>query len=283
MRRILSVVILSILLVANFDVPTAFGCVINLGDPWYKVDAQVVNNPLSDVLGISFSRNGGEVTFTNLGLKSNLYIASKDIDGLYPGYRESQRNHRPYEKYIGKDYDPNVIISIDEDFPQKGIFSFYNGWHETRISDEDDLNTGTLSLARALDSTDNYKTKQVTGDGRPDDVPIPDPDYQTMYAFYDGSQYNIDIILSYSINDSYSPDRSSKSCEGEYEAFRTAGERRQSEASAVKLLSFVFLAGLMIVASLSVVLALKSAKSKKAKTSKRRRTAKPKTNRTRKK
>ena len=120
-------------------------------------------------------------------------------------------------------------------------------------------------------------------DGRPDNAPIPEPDYQTMFAFYNGSQYNIDIVLNYSINDNYDAEKSKNSCKGEREAFMTASKRRQLATDGANLLPFVLIGSLLIVAAISIVLISKSAKQKKKNVSRRRISAKTKSRQPRKK
>jgi hypothetical protein len=209
--RVLFIFVLTMVLVTSMNVSTALGCGLSLGDPWYKVQTKVISNPLSNVLGISVSENSNLITFTNHGLKSNLYIASKDTNGIYPGYSESLRNYRPLENIIGNDFDPNIQISTGDGLP-KGVYEFYGGWGQTKIGSDNGTNSGTSTISRALDSTDNYKTLQKVGDNRPNDVAIPEPDHETMYAFYQGKRYDIDIVLNYSLNKNYDSKKTKNSC-----------------------------------------------------------------------
>jgi hypothetical protein len=214
MKKVFLFFVLSALVLSTAQVSTVLGCALIPGDRWYSIKPEITNNPLSNILGIAFPKGNEIVTFTNRGLTSNLYIASKDVDGLYPGYHGSQRNYRPAEKIIGKDFDPNVLISVESGLP-KGVYEFNSGWSKTRIGDINDKNTGTTTLGAVLDSTDNYHSKQQVGDDRPNYIPIPLPDHQIMYAFYQGTRYDIELILNYSLNDSYDTNKSKNACKGE--------------------------------------------------------------------
>lgn len=214
MKKLFFLCLIFTLIFTNSQAPMVAGCALSRGDPWFVSNPEITDNPLSDLLDISFSENGSLVTFTNQGLTSDLYIASKDIDGKYPGYDKSRSNYRPLETIIGHDFDPNIFISAGTSLP-KGIFEFYGGWGHTNIGQKNDEESGTTTLSRALDSTDNYKTRQIVGDNRPNDTPVPQPDDQIMYAFYQGKQYDIKITINYAINNSYDPHKTANSCKGE--------------------------------------------------------------------
>ena len=205
MKKFFFVSLVSIVILANTHATTVQGCAIDSGDPWYSVEADIISNPLSDVLDISISSNAELVTFTNKGLTSDLYIASKDTDGKYPGYDQTLKDYRPLEGILGHNFDPNVKISVENNIPQS-VSIFYGGWGHADIghAGTDTPDSGTATLARVLDSTDNYITKQVVSHERPADVAIPEPDHQTMYAFYQGARYDIEIVLNYSLNNNYS-------------------------------------------------------------------------------
>ena len=209
--QVLSLLLLSMVLVASTNISAAMACGVALGADWYKITAKVANNPLSRVLGISFSEKGSLVTFTNRDLKSSLYIASKDTNGRYPGYDESYKSYRPLDNILGKGYDPNVLIAVEDNMPN-GVYVFHSGWGQADIGNTQDINSGTVELASVLDSTDNYKSKQVSIGKRPADAVPPSPDRQTMYAFYEGTRYNIDLTLDYSLDEDYDTNRARTQC-----------------------------------------------------------------------
>lgn len=223
MKRFFILCLLSALILTNSQTPAALGCAIHPGDRWFSVRPEITNNPLSSILGISFSENGSLITLTNKGLTSDLYIASKDTDGKYPGYDETRRNDRPVEKIIGHDFDPNVLFAVNHDF-LRGVYTFYRGWDNDTFRDRSTENSGVAILDRALDSTDNYKTKQIIGDNRPEHTTSPEPDHQIMYAFYQGKRYDIELTLNYTLNESYDPHKTANSCAGESEALRKSIE-----------------------------------------------------------
>lgn len=243
MKRLHAALAVCILVFANVQTSVVHGCALSPGDSWYVVEAKAINNPLSDILGVSFSGNGELITLTNLGITSNLYIGSKDLDGKYPGYDESRRGYRPKEEIFGKEFEPNVLISVGDGMP-KGMYVFRGGWGDGLIlSDRSTSNSATIVLRDVLDSTDNYNSKQKVGDGRPLDAPIPEPDYQTMYAFYEGVRYEIPVVLNYSLKENYIPDKMSRSCTGEATALSHTASKR-SHASEY---GFSYLAVLVLV------------------------------------
>lgn len=242
MKRLFLLCLLSSFVLANSQVSPALGCALHPGDQWFSVKPEITSNPLSRLLAISFLENGSLVTFSNLGLTSDLYIASKDIDGKYPGYDKSMENYRPAEKIIGHDFDPNVLISTGNTLP-KGVYTFQGGWSKTNIRESND-NSGTATLAKILDSTDNYKTKQVTRDNRPKTISAPEPDHQTMYAFYEGNRYDIELMLNYSLNDGYNPHKTARSCTNEPGLTQrsTARDDRVIQLSVLVFVSVFFIA-----------------------------------------
>ncbi|MDB5183786.1 MAG: hypothetical protein JWO07_467 [Candidatus Saccharibacteria bacterium] len=160
---------------------------------WFAADVKITN-PLEDVLSTHLFSEATVVQFTDKGLKSDLYIGSKDMDGKYPGYTTEQTNDRPLDSVIGHDYEPNVLISEGGTLA-KGTYFFRGGW--VRASQ-------TIPLNTVLDSTDHYSPKQQSGlVARPAYVTAPAPDHQTMYAFYEGKMYNIDLDITYSLNPYY--------------------------------------------------------------------------------
>jgi hypothetical protein len=218
-------------ILASSQTSTTLGCAIHPGDRWFSVKPEITSNPLSGVLGISFSENGSLITFTNRGLNSDLYIASKDTDGKYPGYDRTRKDYRPTEGIIGHDFDPNVLIAVKNGLP-KGVYTFYGGWDkDNNFSDTDNENSGTAVLDRVLDSTDNYKIKQIVGDNRPNDTLAPESDHQTMYAFYQGKRYDIGLTLHYTLNESYDPHKTANSCAGESEALQMSIANAKKENS----------------------------------------------------
>lgn len=210
----------SIVILTSSQTPTALGCAISPGDRWFSIRPKITSNPLSYALGISFSENGSLITFTNQDLKSDLYIASEDTNGKYPGYDESRRDYRPVEKIIGHGFDPNVLISVENKSLPKGVYTFHGGWSRTDIGEKNDENSGTATLNAVLDSTDTYKTKQVIGDNRPEGSVAPEPDRQIMYTFYQGKRYDIELALNYTLNEKYDPHKTANSCAGESDALR---------------------------------------------------------------
>lgn len=245
MEKIISFCLIAIVALASSQPSTVFGCALNPGDPWFTVTPEITSNPLSKQLGITFSPNASLVTFTNKGLTSDLYIASKDTNGKYPGYRDPQKSYRPAEEIIGHDFDPNVLVSVGERLP-RGIYTFRGGWDKTTLNGSTE-DSGTVVLDVALDSTDNYKTKQIVGDGRPSRTTIPSPDHQVMYAFYQGKRYDIKLILHYALNRDYDSFRTRNSCSNEVGS--TQGKKRSTDwpiSSALvglALLVLVFLVG----------------------------------------
>lgn len=236
MKRLLLACIAGVVLYANASIsPIVSACGVGRGDSWYVVDSKIIDNPLSKVLNISVSENAQFITFTNLGLTSNLYIGSKDTDGKYPGYDKSRQDYRPKEEIFGKEFEPNVLVSAGDGMP-KGVYGFHGGWGESINRDTTTPETGTLSLASVLDTTDNYKNMQKYGDNRPDDAAIPDPDHQTMYAFYEGNIYEIPIVLSYSLKKNYISDMIANSCAGEGEAFARFAKERETRSRREKLM-----------------------------------------------
>ena len=180
------------------------------------------------------------------------YIASKDTDGKYPGYDRTRKDYRPTEGVIGHSFDPNVLIAIKNGLP-RGIYTFYGGWGKTDIGEKNNENSGTAALDSVLDSTDNYKTKQVIGDDRPENVIVPEPDHQTMYAFYQGEQYDIKLVLNYVLNEDYDPHKTANSCAGESEALQESVESAKKRNSdwfmpslTLALVSIVFVVFLLI-------------------------------------
>lgn len=219
MKKFIFLCLTSIIILSSSQAPVALGCTMSPGDRWFSVKPEITNNPLSSLLEISFSEDNTLVTFTNRGLASDLYIASKDTDGQYPGYRDAQKEYRPAEKIIGHEFEPNILVSAGDGLP-KGVYEFNGGWDTADSGGMSDENSGTAILDAVLDKTDNYKTKQIIGDDRPDTVSIPTPDAQTMYAFYQGKRYNIEIVLNYSLNKSYNPNLTKDPCSNETGALR---------------------------------------------------------------
>lgn len=248
MKKIISICLVSILALTCVRAPTALGCAISSGDPWFSVKPAVVDNPLADSLEISFSEDGSLVTFVDKNLAGDVYIASKDTDGIYPGYDQSRKDYRPADKVVGHEFEPNILISTGTTMP-KGIYEFYGGWGQTNIRDNGDKNSGTTSLSRALDSSDNYSGKQVVGDNRPDNVTVPTPDRQTMYAFYQGTRYDINIVLSYALNKNYDADATKNSCSGD-------GAIRQTGAEDTLKNSDKWLLPLLLVVSIVVIIGI---------------------------
>lgn len=261
MKKFLLVLLGSILLFSNIKTPTVLGCAINLGDSWYAVTVKVISNPLSDILGVSFSDNGELITLTNRGIASNLYIGSKDTDGLYPGYREFQRDYRPKEEIFGKEFEPNVLISVGDGMP-KGTYVFHGGWDDNSvIRTKSTSNSETVVLSSVLDRTDNYKSRQRYADDRPGDAPIPEPDYQTMYVFYNGGRYNIDIVLNYSLKNNYNPNKVKNSCSGSAEA--AANIARKRELTSLYRGLYAAMASILLIL-VAILFVIKNKKNKKA-------------------
>ena len=249
MKKFFFFCLASIVILTSLQAPTALGCAINPGDQWFSVKPEIISNPLSGALGISFSENGSLVTFTNQDLKSDLYIASEDTNGKYPGYDESIKDYRPVEKIIGHDLDPNLLISVGNNSLPKGVYIFHGGWSRTDIGENNSENSGTATLDAVLDNTDNYKTKQVIGDDRPASVVVPEPDHQIMYAFYQGKRYDIDLVLKYSLNKEYDSHKTANSCTGESKALRKGIESVKEKSSdwfistlTLALVSIIFIA-----------------------------------------
>jgi hypothetical protein len=249
MKKFFFFCLASIVTLTSLQAPTALGCAINPGDRWFSAKPEITSNPLSSALGISFSQDGSLTTFTNQDLKSDLYIASKDTNGKYPGYDESRKDYRPVEKIIGHDFDPNILISVGKNGLPKGVYTFNGGWGRTDIGEKNNEISGTAVLDAVLDSTDNYKTKQVIGDNRPEDSVAPGPDHQIMYAFYQGKRYDIELVLNYALNEKYNPHKTANSCAGESEALRKgAGNAKERNGDWVipsltlALVSIIFIA-----------------------------------------
>ncbi len=206
-RTITGIVVAAFLMSSSAS--TAMGCAIGPLPAWYAEHPKLVHNPLSSVLGISFPK-GTLVTFENKGLTSNVYIASPDTDGVYPGYRHGREDYRPLDYILGGDFDPDVQISVGKGL-SAGVYSFNGGWSKTTIGDSN-AKMGTVGLAKALGSSDNYESKQVRNRSRPVNTSVPSPDNQTMYAFYEGKRYDIKVTISYSLNPDYEEDKKDFGC-----------------------------------------------------------------------
>lgn len=190
--------LLSLLMVMSLS-PSAFACVAPPGKPWFAVNVAFDNNPLSNDLAVS--SNEDMLKLTNLALKSNAYIITKDTDGIYPGYPVSLGNHRPLDDVIGHDYEPRLLINVDATGLGKGTYAFNGGW--SKVEDSQD-NTATISIFTLLNPTE-VKSQQHIGNGRPADLPAPVPQPFTLHVYYDGQIYDIPGTITYSSSPTYSP------------------------------------------------------------------------------